>query len=72
MGVKNLWDILKVTSQTVTDDEFCNKTFAIDLAIWQCQNSNIGFSHLKYTHLRSLFYRVKFLKEKNCNLIFVK
>ena len=74
MGVKYLWDILKEkkTSQPAKADDFSNKTFAIDLAIWQCQNANIGFDHLKYTHLRTLFYRVKYLKEKNCNLIFVK
>ena len=74
MGVLNLWKILQDTSQTVNiSDDLKNKILAVDLSIWICENSNIGYySTNTKPHLRTLFFRSKTLIENGCKLIFIR
>jgi hypothetical protein len=74
MGVLNLWKILQDTSQTVNiNEDLKNKILAIDLSIWICENSNIGYYATNTKpHLRTLFFRSKTLIENGCKLIFIR
>jgi hypothetical protein len=73
MGVLNLWKILNPTCQPVKLNDLKNKTLAVDLSIWICENSNIKFNtNNTKPHLRALFFRCKSLLEIGCELIFVR
>lgn len=84
MGVLNLWKVLSPISELVDLSELSNKTLAVDLSIWICENSiNPGkFSSQAAggpnaipnprPHLRALFFRCKSLLEIGCKLIFVR
>ncbi|RMZ93624.1 flap endonuclease -like protein, partial [Brachionus plicatilis] len=52
-----------------------NKTLAVDLSIWICENSAQTKSFCQTNtkpYLRALFFRCKYLLELNCKLIFVR
>ena len=73
MGVLNLWKILHPTCQPIKLNDLKNKTLAVDLSIWICENSNIKFNtNNTKPHLRALFFRCKSLLEIGCKLIFVR
>lgn len=76
MGVLNLWKILSSTCRPVELDELKDKTLAVDLSIWICENStqtkSFNFVSNTKPYLRALFFRCKYLLELNCKLIFVR
>lgn len=75
MGVLNLWKILCSTCQPVNLEQLRNKTLAVDLSIWICENSLQSRSYNANNtkpYLRALFFRCKCLLELNCKLIFVR
>jgi hypothetical protein len=76
MGVLNLWKILNPTCKTIDLDELKNKTLAVDLSIWICENASMNYkfvnSNNQKPHLRALFFRCKSLLEIGCKLIFVR
>ena len=74
MGVLNLWKILQNTSQSVNiAEDLKNKTLAVDLSIWICENANIGnYPSNTKPHLRTLFFRSRTLLEIGCKLIFIR
>ena len=74
MGVIGLWQILQTACRTVGLGDLKNKTIAIDLSIWICENSNTKFNGAKNLkpYLRNLFFRTKALLDMGCKLIFVR
>lgn len=75
MGVLNLWKILSPCCNHIDLNELKNKTLAVDLSIWICENSaqSKSFSQTNTKpYLRALFFRCKYLLELNCKLIFVR
>nr|QNH68101.1 Flap endonuclease GEN1 [Brachionus koreanus] len=75
MGVLNLWKILSPCCNQIDLNELRNKTLAVDLSIWICENSaqSKSFSQTNTKpYLRALFFRCKYLLELNCKLIFVR
>jgi hypothetical protein len=73
MGVTNLWQILQPIAKPLNISELENKTIAIDLSIWICENSGIqyGTNPCLKPYLRTLFFRSKSLIELGCKLVFV-
>ncbi len=73
MGVTNLWQILQPIARPLSINEIENKTIAIDLSIWICENSSIqyGTNPCIKPYLRTLFFRCKSLIELGCKLVFV-
>jgi hypothetical protein len=73
MGVTNLWQILQPIARPLNMNELQNKTIAIDLSIWICENSTIqyGTNPCLKPYLRTLFFRCKSLIELGCTLVFV-
>ena len=73
MGVSNLWSILSSTCRQVSLASLRNKTLAIDLSIWICENSCLKYNpSCPKPYLRNLFFRTKALVENGCTLVFVK
>jgi hypothetical protein len=82
MGVTNLWQILQPVSKPLDINDLKNKTIAVDLSIWICENSGIQYGYAggggtqanicTKPHLRTLFFRCKSLLELDCKLIFVR
>jgi hypothetical protein len=72
MGVTNLWQIIQPTAKPINLENLKNKTLAVDLSIWICENSTVKYnSQVLKPHLRNLFFRCKTLLEIGCTLIFV-
>ncbi|CAF0752125.1 unnamed protein product [Brachionus calyciflorus] len=75
MGVLNLWKIVSPCCNNIDLNELRNKTLAVDLSIWICENSIQSKSYNQTNtkpYLRALFFRCKYLLELNCKLIFVR
>jgi len=73
MGVIGLWKILGCASYPINLSDLKNKTMAVDLSVWICENSHLKFQNgNQKPHLRALFFRCKALLENGCKLIFVR
>jgi hypothetical protein len=73
MGVNGLWKILGCASYPINLSDLRNKTLAVDLSVWICENSHFKFHNgNQKPHLRALFFRCKALLENGCKLIFVR
>lgn len=73
MGVNSLWKILSCASYPINLSDLRNKTLAVDLSVWICENSHFKFQNgNQKPHLRALFFRCKALLENGCKLIFVR
>ncbi|XP_015113351.1 flap endonuclease GEN [Diachasma alloeum] len=73
MGVKDLWNVIESSCDTVSLDTLKNKTIAIDLAGWAVDSQCLKAANDAQInmHLRNLFYRTKALLLQGTIPVFV-